>query len=299
MSIGRGSRQGGVSASWPEDRTPRRAVRSLTAVSLVCALALCCASTTGGTRRTVSIPSPGMDRALRATVVLPSSYQSSDTTYSVIYLLHGYGSSHRAWLDVAPLRELADSHQVIFVAPSGDYASWWLDSPVKSNSQFAHHIANEVVPFIDSTYCTAAARHGRALLGSSMGGHGALTLFAENRELFAGAASIGGILDLRLFPDRWEIADILGPYEHSPDRWKRHSFVGMIDSLHDADSTIVIECGTSDFALPANRRAHELLDSAGIAHWYIERPGGHTQAYVSSRFGDVVGRLVGIMRRGR
>ncbi|MBD3239436.1 MAG: esterase family protein [Chitinivibrionales bacterium] len=238
-----------------------------------------------------------MDRTLRATVVLPSSYRRSDTTYPVVYLLHGYGSAPRVWLSVAPLRDLADSLQLIFVAPSGDRASWWLDSPLTSNSQFARHIVDEVVPFIDSTCRTIPHRHGRALLGSSMGGHGALTIFATHRKLFAGAASISGILDLTLFSDRWEIADVLGPYQADSARWANHSFVGMIDSLRDADSTIVIACGTDDFALPANRRAHGLLDSAGVAHRYVEKPGAHTRSFVSSRFREVVEELVGIMRR--
>ncbi len=297
MSPGDRARAGGDEAGLrrAHGATPLTVCVSLVPVVLL--LAIHCMTAAARPRRTVAVPSAAMHRSLRATVVLPSSYPSSDTAYRVIYLLHGYGSSHRAWRDVAPLHEIADSHQVIFVAPSGDHASWWLDSPIKERSQFARHVVDEVIPYVDSTYRTVDERDGRALLGSSMGGHGALTLFARNRDLFAGAAGISAILDLRLFPDRWEIAEVLGPYERCPERWKRHSFTGMIDSLRDADSTIIIECGTSDFALPANRRAHTLLDSARIAHRYVERPGGHTRAYVSSRFADVVSALVRIMRR--
>jgi len=235
------------------------------------------------TLRVVTIPSRVMQgRTWKATVLLPASYDSSQCRYPVIYFLHGYSQNYATWPKVAPLEELCDSLQCIFVCPDGDDNSWYIDSPKKTSSRFDTYIAFEVPAFIDSVFRTHATAQGRALMGSSMGGHGALSIMLRHPDRFIAAASISGILDLTHFPAQWDIADVLGQYKTNKERWKSYSVCGLLDSLGAGGRKIIIDCGQSDPALAGNRAAHWKLAAAGIEHEYRESRGGHTAQYVRS-----------------
>lgn len=239
--------------------------------------------------RTISVPCASLGRTLKATVVVPSGYDSDSLRYPVIYLLHGYGGNSRTLPRVVPLAAYADTFRIIFVCPDGNANSWYLDSPVKRESRFRTHILEEVIPAVDSLLRTDTL--ARAIIGTSMGGHGALTLLCEAPHLFDGAGSISGILDLTAFPEEWEVKDLLGSLAKNRDRWMRHSFHYTMERLVGRGKTIIIDCGTEDFAIGVNRRAHERLDSLGIAHHYFERPGGHTFQYVQLVLKEHIGLL--------
>jgi S-formylglutathione hydrolase FrmB len=226
----------------------------------------------------VAIPSLAMKKSFKACVVTPKEY-ASGKRYSVVYLLHGYSGNYSTWSRIAPLEAYSDSFRIILVCPDGNYNSWYLDSPIKKNSAFATYIVKEVIPCIDQRYRTWPDAKGRAIVGSSMGGHGALTLLAMHPDVFCGAGSISGIMDLTEFPGEWDIASVLGPFDRDQRSWQLHSFVGMAENLNGKNRAIILDCGASDFALPGNRKAHELLQKLKIPHEYLERPGSHTLSY--------------------
>lgn len=233
-----------------------------------------------GVTEVVNVPSKAMKRSFRATFVFPDSYKASGKRYPVVYVLHGWSGNYAIWPRVAPLAEYADKYQVLFVCPDGNTNSWYLNSPAAPASKFETYIVTEVVGFVDTTCRTIADAKGRALMGSSMGGHGALTLIARNPGLFCAAAGISGIMDLTEFPREWDIARVLGDYERNRVVWEASSFVNMIPTLVRTNCRISLDCGTEDFALNGNRKAHALLTQAGIEHDYSERPGGHMAEYV-------------------
>lgn len=233
-----------------------------------------------GHSKTVSVKSPSMDRAIKATIVFPDSYRENKKLYSTIYLLHGYRGNHATWPRIVPLREYADRYQVLFVCPDGNVNSWYIDSPRKEDSRFSTFVARELPSFVEENFRAHRSEKGRALLGSSMGGHGALTILADYPEHFRGAGSISGIIDLTQFSSKWDIQAVLGSYDEHQQDWEKHSFLGKAASLIDRDKDISIGCGTEDFALEGNRKAHEVLLRYGIPHDYYERPGDHETNYV-------------------
>ncbi|MBD3317995.1 MAG: prolyl oligopeptidase family serine peptidase [Chitinivibrionales bacterium] len=246
-------------------------------------VALAAVPTRAGFKDVVAIPSATMKRSFKATIVFPTSYKTEkERRYTVLYLLHGFSQNHTVWARIAPLEAYADRYQMIFVCPDGDYDSWYLNSPLKKRSHFETYIAHEVPDFVDQSYRTVAARRGRALIGSSMGGHGALTIVAKHPDRFRGAGSISGITDLTQFPDKWGLSKALGPYSKNREIWKQFSFVGIYHKLAQTNTGLVLDCGTADFALEGNRHAHKLLLKAGIPHQYFERPGSHTPDYVAA-----------------
>jgi len=227
----------------------------------------------------MDIPSHCMNKSFKATIITPSDYAKSTKHYSVIYFLHGYSGNYSVWSRIADLTAYCDTYALIFICPDGGYNSWYMDSPEKENSKFETYIVKEVVSFVDSSYRTWRSGKGRALIGSSMGGHGALTLLAKHADCFLGAASLSGILDLSKFPHQWGLADVLGPYEKHPELWRNHSFIGLMERLEGKGAIIILDCGTSDFALSVNREAHEMLTRFAISHDYFERPGSHSPEY--------------------
>jgi S-formylglutathione hydrolase FrmB len=248
--------------------------------------------------KTFHIKSQALQHRMPVTVVLPAAYKAHrDSTFPVIFLLHGYGADHNVWRQVADLAKIADSTAAILVCPTAGPDSWYLDSPVRKRSQAETFMVAELLPAIDKRYRTRATWQGRALVGSSMGGHGAVTLLARHTDLFACAGSISGLMDLRQLPKGWGIASVLGPLAGHDSLWAASSFVGLAYRLKGAGRAIVLVCGSDDqLALAGNRDARRLLTVFGVACEYLEPPGSHTRDFVSANLGWVVASLARTMR---
>jgi S-formylglutathione hydrolase FrmB len=228
----------------------------------------------------VTIASSGMNKSFKANIVTPSEYNSYKDRFSVIYLLHGYSGDYTTWEKIVSLESLADSYHLIIVCPDGNFNSWYMNSPVRQNSKFETYIVKEVVTFVDSAFRTWPEALGRAIIGSSMGGHGAATLLAKHPDMFLGAGSISGIMDLCEFPREWDMSAVLGVFDKNQTLWKNNSFYMLCENLRGKNKALILDCGISDFALPGNRKTHDKLVSLGIPHDYCERPGTHSPLYV-------------------
>ena len=63
---------------------------------------------------------------------------------------------------------------------------------------------------MDGHYRTLPSREKRAITGLSMGGHGALWLAIRHQDVFGAAGSTSGGLDIRPFPDNWDMKEQIG-----------------------------------------------------------------------------------------
>jgi putative tributyrin esterase len=228
---------------------------------------------------TLEVPSQAISKTFKAVVVLPGRYHKSKKSYPVVYLLHGWSGSYRDWSTNTNLKPLADRYGFIIVCPDGGYAGWYLDSPLKKDSQYETYIAKEVVDFIDHNYRTIADSRGRFLCGLSMGGHGAFTLLAKYPERFAGAGCMSGAMTFSSGDRRAGLADLLGDYETNQKKWAENSALFLSDRLVGLNKAILIDCGVDDFLHEANVELHKKLLDLKIDHDYIERPGAHTWDY--------------------
>lgn len=227
---------------------------------------------------TLSVYSEKMNRSIPVVVVAPDRIASGEQC-PVLYLLHGYGGDAFSWLKIKPeLIRMADQDGILVVCPDGE-KSWYWDSPVNRNSQFETFVSKELVHCIDSRYTTVDSRKGRAIAGLSMGGHGALWLAIRHKDVFGAAGSMSGGVDIRPFPDSWEMKAQLGPKEENTSLWERHTVINQADKLQDGELRIILDCGTDDFFFEVNRRLHEQLLKQGVGHDYVERPGSHDLPY--------------------
>lgn len=137
--------------------------------------------------------------------------------------------------------------QIILVCPDGGYSSWYFDSPIDSTFKYETYISKEVVSFIDSHFRTIPDRTHRSITGLSMGGHGSLYLAIKHPEVFGAAGSMSGGVDLRPFPNNWDIAKRIGDSLHYSYNWKNMSIINLIDHFPSQPIFMMIECGTEDF----------------------------------------------------
>ena len=226
---------------------------------------------------TLQVNSARMGRAIPVVVVSPDTVRGEGAP--VVYLLHGYGGDEGTWLALKPeIRAYADRDNLIFVCPDGEN-SWYWDSPLNPESQFETFVSRELVDFIDSRYPTVSRRDGRAITGFSMGGHGALWLAIRHKDVFGAAGSTSGGLDIRPFPDNWEIKDRIGSRDNGTCNWDEYTVINQVETLQDGDLQIIFDCGYDDFFWDVNNAFHRKLMERKVMHDFIVRPGAHTGEY--------------------
>lgn len=140
-------------------------------------------------------------------VYLPPSYGSeaartAGRTYPWVMVLTGYASTNASLLSFKPWepnfleryeRLLTQGvPEAIFVLPDC-FTRWggsqYIDSPL---GNYQSYLADDIVPFIESRYRTHQGRDGRAIIGKSSGGFGALRMGLDRPELFAVLGSHAG-----------------------------------------------------------------------------------------------------------
>jgi S-formylglutathione hydrolase FrmB len=231
---------------------------------------------------TVGVYSPSMHKTIKVVVITPADY-GSGTALPVVYLLHGYGGNYADWITKVPsITEASDAYHLIIVCPDGRINSWYFDSPVDTASRYETFVSQELVGWTDAHYKTIRDRSGRAITGLSMGGHGALYLSFRHQDIFGAAGSMSGGVDLRPFPNNWDLPAALGSYAQYPQRWEDHSVINLTYLLTGHSLALIIDCGSDDFFYKVNVNLHNLLLERNIPHDFVTRPGGHTWEYWSN-----------------
>ena len=221
----------------------------------------------------IAVRSEAMKKEIPVVVIVPDAAKSG-VRMPVLYLLHGYSGDQETWLNVKPsLPQMADRDSVIVVCPDGEN-SWYWDSPVDPSMRYETFVSQELLRDIDARYHTRADRSGRAITG-----HGAMWLSLRHKDRFGAAGSTSGGLDIRPFPDNWEMKKALGEKADNPKRWDDYAAINQIDSIANGDLALIIDCGYGDFFAEVNRNFHDKLMERGIDHDYIVRPGVHDGLY--------------------
>jgi S-formylglutathione hydrolase FrmB len=154
----------------------------------------------------VLIGNPLADSATKDLIVyLPPGYDfSGGRHFPTVYFLHGFMGSAEGWLNRSPFSltvpERVDALIVegklppaICVFPdglTGMGGTQWNNSPALGRYQ--DFVADEVVSHVDARFRTVPKAHGRAVVGKSSGGYGAMLMGATRSEVFSHVGSIAG-----------------------------------------------------------------------------------------------------------
>ncbi len=149
------------------------------------------ASNAGMVLRDQTLAERASTPAITYSVYLPDRYPGLTEALPVVYLLHGFGASDEEWLRAAALpvtldRMIAEGRipPVIAVMPDAE-KSWYVDSARHGGpGDYETAIVRDLVREIDTRFPTRTTPEGRAILGVSMGGFGALRLAFKYPDVF-------------------------------------------------------------------------------------------------------------------
>lgn len=228
---------------------------------------------------TLAVFSNAMGKPVRTLVVVPATSKTGQR-FPTVYVLHGYSGNPDRTLkaDIPSLPQMADQYGILFVIPDGGFDSWYINSPVKKDSQYETFVGGELVNYVDQHYPTIATRDQRGLMGWSMGGHGALYVGLKHAGSFGALGSMCGAVDFKPFVMDFGIDKLVGA---DSTKWKYYNVLDNARYFVFSQQQLMITCGTADPFLAYNRRLHEYLDKHHVAHTYMETEGAHDHAYWS------------------
>jgi len=170
-------------------------------------------------------------------VYVPPGYDDEpDRRYPSVYMIQGLTGQLDMWRNRSPFRrnfpELADELFasgdappciVVWVDAWTSYGgAQFVDSP--GTGRYHTYLCDEVVPWVDEHYRTAAAAEHRGIAGKSSGGYGAMITPMLRPDLFGGLATHAGdaLFESCYLPEFRESARLLrDEYEGSFDKfWK-------------------------------------------------------------------------------
>lgn len=158
----------------------------------------------------VTFSTPRLDppsSELSVRVLLPVGWQHGPDRFPVVYLLHGAGGRADSWTEKTlnwptSLEEFSIDKEVVFVMPDGGteeapgfYTDWYNQGRF-GPPEWETHFFSQLVPWVEERFPVRTDRNGRVVGGVSMGGFGAMSYAARHPDLFAGAVSLSGAVDL-------------------------------------------------------------------------------------------------------
>ena len=231
------------------------------------------AAATARTTLTVSFHSVALDGRMHALVFLPAGYAAGTTRYPVIYFLHGLPAvsttyAGNKWL-AAELAEVGKP--AILVEPQGargsdsdaEYLNWG------PGRDWETYVSHDLVDYIDATFRTIASRQGRAIVGLSAGGYGAVILGIHHLDRFAAIESWSGY---------FHPTDPTGTV--ALDRGSDADAHAQIASLKQSETRLptylAFYVGSSDSRFRVeNAEFNRELNAAHVPHQFAVYPGGH------------------------
>jgi enterochelin esterase family protein len=217
--------------------------------------------------------------ALRSVYVYtPPGYERSNSTYPVLYLLHGSGGTEGVWVTVGAANVILDNliadgtvKPMVVVMPFGHsgpspQAGTTADFSARDFTAFSRDLVEDVLPLVQRTYRVSTAADHRAIAGFSMGGNQARQIGLGHLDLFHSIASFSGTFSV---PEQQVTAGSL-----------ERAFEPLFEdepAVRGALRLLWFACGKDESRLIAqNQLFADLLTRHRIAHTFVTIEGGHT-----------------------
>ncbi|MDR2085643.1 MAG: esterase family protein [Dysgonamonadaceae bacterium] len=241
---------------------------------------------TGRVYETRKITSEILKMERNYAIYLPPSYDETDASYPVLYLLHGSGDDHTGWVQFGQVLHIADkaiaegkAAPMIIVMPDANTKVRGYFNQPDASFAYEDFFFKELIPHIEKTYRVRSERRYRAISGLSMGGGGTIYYTLHHPELFAAAAPLSATTSSWLRQKTNATDDQLDAYK------QMHNLESIFSQV--ADETLeeikkvrwYISCGDDDFLYKDNSEMHILFRDKGIPHEYRVKDGAHTWTY--------------------
>jgi enterochelin esterase-like enzyme len=252
--------------------------------------------------RTLSIVcrSPSLGGTMPTLVYLPSGY-SSRRRYAVVYFLHGLPANPASYQQNAFVAAALASagEKAIIVAPQGardvgsdrEYLDW------DAAEDWPQAISRDLPACIDSRFHTIAGRYGRALVGLSAGGYGAMNIGLRDLDQFAAVQSWSGYF-VATNPAGTKVLDLGSAQANAAATVPRGpELKSRVQSL---PTQIAFYVGLQDDRfLTMNRQYDAALRQARIGHIFHTYQGGHSAGLWRTQAPAWLGRALRYLAAGR
>jgi putative tributyrin esterase len=243
--------------------------------------------------RDVTFHSASLERDISYRVILPVGALSAGKL-PVVYLLHGSGGDFREWTNDSDVARFAEKG-LILVMPEGE-SSYYTNSVDRPNDRFEDYIVKDLIADVEARF--PADRTRRAIVGSSMGGFGAINLAFKHPELYNFVGALSPAIDVPSRPfsikrisQYRSHASIFGAWG-SGTRHENDPFV--LGQKVDPGSVpfIYATCGEQEGLLPASRLFFALLAKRNFRYEFHSGPGGHNWNQWNPRLSDLFASLL-------
>jgi S-formylglutathione hydrolase FrmB len=261
----------------------------------------------GTLRESLKAKSTILGKDVEYSIYLPFDYETSNRSYPVLYLLHGFTDDETGWTQFGEASYIADrtiasgdAPPMIIVMPDAG-VSWYVNS-YDGKSKWEDFFIKEFIPLIDKGFRTRPAKEFRAVAGLSMGGHGTMIMATKYPDLFAAAAPLSAAVwveeeALKMEDGMWDyvVGEPYGKGLKGEDRLSEHYRQNsVLDIIKNANADELkkvryyIDCGDKDFLIKGNMALHSLMIDKGIPHEFRVRGGEHNWIYWRTALPEVL-----------
>jgi putative tributyrin esterase len=231
--------------------------------------------------RFVTVKSVALGGRADITLYVPPEAETAPRPLPIVMLLHGVYGSHWAWALKGAAHRTAqrliaagDIPPMVLAMPSDGLAGDGSGYVPHATRDFERWILDEV-PAATAEACSACVPDSpAAIIGLSMGGFAALRLAGKYPRRVAAVAAHSAVTEASQLDAL--IEETRAGWSAAPEDT---SVLAAITRAEAPLPPIRFDCGREDMFLDANRRLHAELDTAGVAHTYLEQPGGHDWEY--------------------
>jgi enterochelin esterase-like enzyme len=217
-----------------------------------------------------------LNMTVHYSLYLPPSFNTTDTVYPVLYLLHGMWGHHRNFPDMG-IQSVMDAaiidgyKEMVIIMPDGLDAFYCNDGDAR-NLRYEDFMYDEFIPALEDSFRVDTAIGMRAIAGLSMGGYGATYHAFKYPDFYSSSYSMSGaFLENGNIPSLYSLV-----YSMTPD---------VKANLR----AYTMEVGTEDnLVYSYNVNWHNFLTVQNITHTYIERPGSHNAYFWTACLPKVV-----------
>lgn len=258
--------------------------------------------------RYASFEPKSVGRTVAYAVELPPSYATSDRSYPVLYFLHGLFENHTFWEKrglsgvLNDVRSRGEIPELIVVSVDGGNALF-MNSALGS---FEDLFTQDLVGHVEATYRAIPARHGRALLGFSTGGHAALRVALKRPDVFQVVAAHSAML-LEKIPATDQEGLGLGYLTAfrralgnpiNPGLWAANDPLAWAARVGQRTPALYFDCGSEDRygVFQGNRALHARLEQRKVPHQFSLHPGDHDYGYLKGVLDKSLRFVAGALR---
>jgi putative tributyrin esterase len=227
--------------------------------------------------RDVTFRSQALQRDMQYRIFMPES--PGKQKLPVVYLLHGGGGGFRDWSNYSNVARYA-AHDLLLVMPQGDY-SYYTNSAAHPQDRYEDYIVNDLADDVEARFPARADREGRAIIGVSMGGFGAVKLALQHPERYAFVGALSPAIDVPRRRFTWRRLNQSRSYQEifgaEGSDTRRNNDPFLLAQAADPKSApyFYLTCGREEGLLSPNREFDVLLGKRGVAHEFHSLPGGH------------------------